>query len=283
MQGLAASNNEVVGQTLACQPEISYLNTQADWQISRWRQFIGHYELPPLPQPMLVAHIGGKQNVRMREGQQWTLCCSKPSDLTHMPAQLSSGWLVDGELDVVTLILPKALRDQHSQQQLRFAYSDTLGIALIRQMLASLYQPQTAERDQYLDLLMQTLMAHVQRSDQLLDAPIPHTASSAHRLHHILHLIREHPEQAFSLQGLADEIGLTAAHFCRVFREATGISPHQFILKCRLQRAEHLLNHSKLSIAMVAEASGFHSQSHFTRLFCQKMGKNPSEVRKYLH
>ncbi|APV37648.1 AraC family transcriptional regulator (plasmid) [Acinetobacter soli] len=283
MQGLALRNEDVVSQTLGCRPEISYVNTQDDWQMMRWRQFLGHYALDALPEPMLVAHIGGKQQVRMRDGQQWSNARSKPSDMTTLPAQIESGWLVDGELDVVTLTLPRAIRDQGLITDVRFAYTDTLGIALIRQMLASLYEPQSRERDQYIDLLMMTFVAHLNRADTQLTDQIPRTACSAHRLHHILNMIREHPEQEFSLDLLASEIDLTPAHFCRMFREATGITPHQYILKCRLQRAEHLLNNSDLSISMVAEASGFNSQSHFTRLFLKKMGKNPSDLRRRLH
>jgi len=281
MQGLALRNEDVVSQTLGCRPEVSYVNKQSDWQMMRWRQFVGHYNLDALPEPMLVAHIGGKQQVHMRDGQCWSRTGSKPRDMTNMPAHVASGWLVNGELDVVTLTLPRAIRDFVTD--VRFAYRDTLGIALIRQMLASLYEAQSVERDQYIDLLMTTFVAHLNRADTQLTDQIPRTSCSAHRLHHILNMIREHPEQEFSLDILASEIDLTPAHFCRMFREATGITPHQYILKCRLQRAEHLLNNSDLSISMVAEASGFNSQSHFTRLFLKKMGKNPSDLRRRLH
>ncbi|NAR64586.1 helix-turn-helix domain-containing protein [Acinetobacter haemolyticus] len=283
MQGLALRNEDLVSQTLGCRPEVNYINRQTGWQMMRWRQFVGHYHLAALPEPMLVAHIGGKQHVRMRDGQQWSHTRSKPSDMTYMPASIESGWLVDGELDVVTLTLPHVLQEQRLITDVRFAYTDTLGIALIRQMLASLYEPQSLERDQYIDLLMTTVIAHFTRADTQLSDHIPRTTCSAHRLHHILNIIREHPEQEFSLDLLASEINLTPAHFCRMFREATGITPHQYILKCRLERAEHLLTHSDLSISMVAESSGFNSQSHFTRLFLKKMGKNPSDLRRRLH
>lgn len=283
MQGFAIRNEDVITQTLGCCPEVSYVNIQHDWKIMRWRQFVGQYNLAALPEPMLVAHIGGKQQIRMREGQHWSVSCSQPSDITNMPSDLESDWLVDGELDVVTLTLPLAIRDQEMVRDIRFAYADTLAIALIRQMLASLYEPQSAERDQYIDLLMATFVAHLKRSDTQLTDAIPRTVSSAHRLHHILNMIREHPEQEFSLDCLAAEINLSPTHFCRMFREAIGITPHQFILKCRLQRAEHLLQNSDLSISSIAEASGFNSQSHFTRLFMKKMGKNPSAHRHSYH
>lgn len=283
MQGLALRNEDVISQTLGCSPELSYQSQHNGWHMLRWRQFVGQYTLAPLAEPMLVAHIGGKQQIRMREGQQWSLARSKPSDMTQMPAEVESAWWVDGELDVVTLTLPDRTREQGLITDLRFAYTDTLGIALIRQMLASLYEPYSHERDQYVELLMQTLVAHLGRAETQLSDAIPTTACSAHRLHHILNMIREHPEQEFSLDLLASEIDLSPAHFCRMFREATGITPHQYILKCRLQRAEHLLSNSDMSISMVAEASGFHSQSHFTRLFLKKMGKNPSQLRRRLH
>lgn len=283
IQGLARRNEDVISQTLGCLPEVSYVNTQHDWQMMRWRQFVGNYALEALPKPILVAHIGGKQQVRMREGKQWSTTYSKPTDMTILPAQIETGWLIDGELDVFTLTLPNSIMDPELIKDIRFAYTDTLGIALIRQILASLYEPQSAERDQYIDLLMMTFIAHLNRAETQLTNQIPTTSYSAHRLHHILNIIRERPEQKFSLDLLAAEIDLTPTHFCRMFRKALGITPHQYILKCRLDRAEHLLKNSDLSISMVAEASGFNSQSHFTRLFFKKMGENPSNIRRRYH
>ena len=78
---------------------------------------------------------------------------------------------------------------------------------------------------------------------------------------------------------MAAQAGLTPSHFCRVFKRATGVTPHQYVMKARLDRARDLLGQSDLSIAQVAEMTGFTSQSHFTRAFRQYAGDTPSGWR----
>ncbi|WP_293876851.1 helix-turn-helix domain-containing protein [Sphingomonas sp. UBA978] len=91
--------------------------------------------------------------------------------------------------------------------------------------------------------------------------------------------IQTHPEHEHSLEALSAQAGLTPSHFCRVFKRATGATPHQYVMKARLDRARDLLGQSDLSVAQVAEMTGFTSQSHFTRAFRQYAGHTPSGWR----
>lgn len=274
------TNDAIISDTLCCAPDVSFESVSHGWRISRWRQFVGHYDLPSLPQPTYVAHVGGKQQVRMWEGGRWSDESSRPSDATIVPDGLPSRWLVDGELDVVTFSGIGSMGEYgHELTALKFAYADPLGIALMRQVLACLYEQPSAERDSYIEVLMTAFLAHLRRGGRGSEVQIPCTVSSAHRLHRVLAKIRECPEAEFGLEELALEAEMTTSHFCRMFRQATGTTPHQFVVRTKLERAEHMLHHSALPISVIADSLGFKSQGHFARLFRQQMGATPTEFR----
>ena len=109
---------------------------------------------------------------------------------------------------------------------------------------------------------------------------IPTSAFSSYRIHTIMNAILERPEAEHSIDELAAQIGVTPTHFCRIFKKATGVSPHQYVMKARLNRAQHMLEQSEASMATIAESLGFTSQSHFTRAFRQFAGETPSDFRR---
>jgi len=277
------TNEAIISDALGLSPDVELGSAHDGWKLCRWRQFVGSYALPALPSPTFVVHIGGKPQVKVWDRDGWSETSSTPGYATILPLGLPSKWLVDGELDVVTLSLAPNLLDPESEadqfRRLRFAFADPLGVALTRQVLAELYTPATAERDVYVGTLVNALTAHVARSPGPA-AAIPNSFSSAHRLHHLMAVIRDQPEGDHSLDEMAAIAGLTTSHFCRVFKKATGSTPHQYVLKTRLDRSRHMLSHSDLPLAHIAEFLGFKSQSHFTRAFRQHVGENPSDYRR---
>jgi AraC family transcriptional regulator len=62
-------------------------------------------------------------------------------------------------------------------------------------------------------------------------------------------------------------------------QKCDGVSPHQYVMKARLDRAQEMLAGSDLTIAQVADSLGFASQSHFTRAFRGHAGQTPSSWR----
>ena len=68
--------------------------------------------------------------------------------------------------------------------------------------------------------------------------------------------IENHLERPLLLADLAAQAGLSEYHFARMFKHATGLAPHQFVMRARLQRAERLLRHSQQPITEIALACG---------------------------
>ena len=88
-----------------------------------------------------------------------------------------------------------------------------------------------------------------------------------YRLRHVIQYIDANLQAAISLLDLAKIAQMSVYHFVRLFKQSTGLSPHQYILKKRIEHAKSLLEDFGLPLAEVALRSGFGSQSSFTRAF----------------
>jgi len=82
-----------------------------------------------------------------------------------------------------------------------------------------------------------------------------------------------------SVQELADIAGITPHHFSAVFTRTTGLTPHQFIVRERIERAKAYLHNKAHSIREISELSGFRTQEHFTKVFRKLTGSTPTQFR----
>src|ERR1700688_2950307 len=83
-----------------------------------------------------------------------------------------------------------------------------------------------------------------------------------------------------SLDEMAQSVGLSTAHFARMFRKSTGETPHQFVLRQRLERAKSMLRASDTRVLDVALACGFKTQQHFAQAFRDTCGVSPTRYRQ---
>ncbi len=87
-------------------------------------------------------------------------------------------------------------------------------------------------------------------------------------------------EGDISLKEIAAECGLSVSHFSRAFRQSTGLPPHRWLLRHRVQVAKVLMEDHRQTLAQIAVASGFADQSHFTRVFAKHVGVSPGAWRR---
>ncbi|MGE3537443.1 MAG: helix-turn-helix domain-containing protein [Candidatus Tectimicrobiota bacterium] len=102
------------------------------------------------------------------------------------------------------------------------------------------------------------------------------------QLQRILDYINAHLEQQITLAELAGLAQVSARHFLRMFKQSTGLAPHQYVLERRLLRAQELLRFSQLPLADIAFRVGFRTQSHFTQSFRRATGLTPRAYRASL-
>lgn len=133
-------------------------------------------------------------------------------------------------------------------------YTESMATALSAHLLQH-YSTQTPKIKSYCDGLSQT------------------------RLRQVTEYIHQHSAQNPSLMTMAELAQMSPYYFSRLFKQSTGFTPHQYLLKCRIDQAKRLLKTTNRSIADIAGQVGFVDQSHLNRHFKRYFGVSPSQCR----
>ncbi len=91
-----------------------------------------------------------------------------------------------------------------------------------------------------------------------------------------------HLSETFGLKELAASVGMPLYSFCRQFKQRTGMSPHQYALRKRIERSKQLMKDPGLTLTDVAYSAGFSSQSHFSSCFRRMVGISPKAYQAQL-
>jgi AraC family transcriptional regulator len=105
---------------------------------------------------------------------------------------------------------------------------------------------------------------------------------SSGKLRRVLEFVDAHLEQDITLHALARESGTSPFHVSRLFKRRTGLAPHQFIVRRRMERARSLLSDADLSILEVSLQCGYSQQSHFAATFRRLVGMSPTAYRRLI-
>jgi AraC family transcriptional regulator len=99
------------------------------------------------------------------------------------------------------------------------------------------------------------------------------------RLKRAIDYVESHLGETVTLVDLALATGLTRMHFAAQFRAATGLRPHEYLLRRRIERAQEMLTETTMSVVDIALTVGFQTQSHFTTVFKRFTGQPPKTWR----
>jgi AraC family transcriptional regulator len=224
----------------------------------------------------------------------------KAADGTFVPQSKTLG-----ALTVVPKGLVPAVRSAQSCDLLYCAFDDTL-VATVRDEIEGPFPVSLGVRsthDNAVSEILNLLLAEVESGGQsgalyaeslahalavrfLYLGEHPPTRSSGtarlseRKLLRIRDLVESRLQAGLTLQELAAEIGYSRSHFLRMFRATTGITPHRYVLKLRIERARRLLGQADISVADVAYSCGFSSQAHLTLAFRKACGATPAEYRR---
>ncbi|HUA60047.1 MAG TPA: AraC family transcriptional regulator [Verrucomicrobiae bacterium] len=156
---------------------------------------------------------------------------------------------------------------------------------VVRHLLSSLL-PLTAKPEQanslFFDHVALAMTAHMACTYGGMNGKggIPPGGLSAWQQRRAKELMSASIAEELPLSRLASECGLSVRHFARAFRRSTGMPPHRWLLRHRVERAQELLGKRALSLADVAAFCGFADQSHFTRVFTAMVGVTPGVWRR---
>lgn len=249
------------------------------------RYLIKQFELraPGTMHAALITMLGGS---RVREGRQgkWR-SSAMPSRSMLVPPGCATHWHYSGATDFAIFYftssrhgIQQRLTALASRRGEPIAFGDALVGATALQLMRELQRP--APDRAYVELLGKVLLEQTHRALTLVPAA---ALNPGHihlaRMQAVLTLVHQDLAGDLSVDALAAHAGISRAHFRRVFEEATGTSPHRYVLSARLEEARNLLAVTNLPIAAVAQECGFSSQSHLTHRFRAAHGTTPADYR----
>jgi AraC family transcriptional regulator len=163
----------------------------------------------------------------------------------------------------------------------RFRDEDPEIASLLLAMHAQLAGPALEDR-LYVDTLsvqLAVLMARRYGTAPLRLRPFRHGLSRA-KMRIVLDYINAHLDRNIELAELAGLVDLSQYHFLRLFRLASGATPHHYLVRRRVEVATSMLLHEDVTLAEVAYRLGFADQSHFSRHFRRITGAPPGRLRR---
>jgi AraC family transcriptional regulator len=133
----------------------------------------------------------------------------------------------------------------------------------------------------YVESLTQVLAIHLVRHYSTVTRPVTSQNRNLTRvqLEEAIDYIHAHLNRDLSLAELASVINVSPTYFASLFKQAMRISPHQYVIQQRVERAKVMLSKTDLAIAQIAVQVGFSSQSHLTQQFKRITGMTPKQVR----
>jgi AraC family transcriptional regulator len=117
--------------------------------------------------------------------------------------------------------------------------------------------------------------SHTRPSPRVYRGGIP-----PYRLKHIIEFIHAHLDGRLSLVEMAELAHMSVAYFTITFKQSTGLTPHRYVLECRISQAHQLLKYTSLPLSAIAARLGFASQSHFTAVFRKHTGLTPRAYQR---
>jgi AraC family transcriptional regulator len=157
---------------------------------------------------------------------------------------------------------------------------------LVLYHLAELIRPYVCQKLElpglFLDQYLQMLLGHIALTYGVLPSTRqPYRGGLAPwQKRRALDFLEQNLSGDVRLRRLAAECGISASYFCRCFRITFGTSLHKFVVTKRIERAQQLLLHSKLSVAEIAIEAGFSDQAAFSRTFAANLATPPARWRK---
>jgi AraC family transcriptional regulator len=237
-----------------------------------------------------MAYNGAVQRMERRSGRFVAAGTFRPGAVIIIPEGSSSRWDIPKPVDVVQLYLPhktlvRVADEADTAEPIdlleRTAHPDPITSRLLlsaADVLESNAALDTLFRQQLTDLLATRLLA---AHSGALAAVQPVVGGLAPKvLMRAIDRLRSDSDADVSLAALAAEAGLSRFHFCRAFKESTGLSPHAWLRQLRLEQAMQMLRETDASVVTVAAALGYASQTAFAAAFKRLTGDTPTDWRR---
>ena len=247
--------------------------------------------VPPMRDYMVVAYRRGATSMHRCLGGSWKHESLGPGDVSLLTRAAESTWRWPENIEVVHVYLTahalsSVCADVYERDIERVELRDVLkaedpAIYRTAMMIAAEAAGGGLGGRLYVEALSCQLAIQILRRHADVHFPDLRTNGrlTAQQVRTVSEFVQAHLHDKISLGDLAGTLSMSQYHFARQFREATGCSPHEFVIRRRLERAEHLLRTTTLSVCDIASLCGFTDQSHLTKVFRQRLESTPAAYR----
>lgn len=274
--------------------ELTVRNPDSGWNgltVRGYRYAGSDVEPPPLRDFLIVAYQRGTTEVRRRVDGRWTSAVQHPGGISLMTNAVSSHWIWPEPVEVVHVYLAPTevgaiCRQMYEREVDEVRLRDVLraddpAVHRAATLLATEAAQVGVGSGLLIDSIACQLSVHILRryADVMFRETVGDEGLTVRQERTVRDYIRDHLDQKLSLEDMAASVALSRFHFCRRFRQSTGFSPHDFVIRQRVELAKTLLARTKESGPDVAIRCGFADQSHLTRVFKKHVGVTPGQYR----
>ena len=231
----------------------------------------------------------GVQRLERRTGSSVAIGTARTGVVTIIPAGSSARWDIPGPVNVVQLYLPHRTLERVAGEAgtlapellERTGHPDPITSRLLISASDAIEGSAALDamfRHQLNDLLATRLLAAHAGSPAIFQPTLGGLAPTA--LRRAIERLHSDDDTDVSLAALASDAGLSRFHFCRAFKESTGLSPHAWLRQHRLEQAMNMLRDTDESVVSIAAALGYSSQTAFAAAFRKLTSETPSEWRR---
>jgi len=228
-------------------------------------------------------HVRGRYDGSKAENYNYT-----PNDFFYLPNGVQTQ--TQSRLDYTALIIgfPTKLKEQFCEEigsrasldEPRLAQSGLLNVQAHVPLISDFIQSGGIGGSLRAESIVHLIMEDMFRTFSQGQQAETEGALSMAALNRVIEYIDTYTDEKINIEELASQANVSRFHFSRLFKTSTGLSPYQYVVKHRIDKAKAMLRSDSISISEVSFLTGFSSQSHFSEVFRKVVGTTPGNYRR---
>ena len=264
----------------------------------RFRRVVDRFLVPATPEPLISCGLAGSAEFRERElGGAWVTRQIGRGDIfvtrSRTPYEVRFSSPVGEELEIIQVhvavdqflaALKMVYPDKADQVEVIDFFGRDEALAHLCFACAEMLSARTPGKSKRVADLAQLIASYLveKYTDAATEKPDFRGGLPIRQLRKVEDHVREHLAEDISVEALAELVELSPFHFSRVFKQATGMTPLQFVTRERITRAQQLIRETSRSLIEIALEVSYTSPSSFSKVFRRITGVTPTEFRSSL-